>query len=83
MPHLVTHDYTPDGSAIADDDATPVTEGPPSPPLLPSPMCTSYFTEPLNWMRPQLEGGELNGKILCPNKKCGTKLGNFDWSGRA
>ena len=71
-----------DGSAIDDDDAeTPATEGPPSPKLLPSSVCTSYFTEPLSWMQPQLEGGELNGKILCPNTKCGAKLGNFDWSG--
>ena len=57
-----------DGSAIDDDDAeTPATEGPPSPKLLPSSVCTSYFTEPLSWMQPQLEGGEINGKILCPN----------------
>lgn len=73
---------TVEGSAIDDDDAeTPANETPPSPKLLPSSICTSYFTEPLSWMQPQLEKGEISGKILCPNTKCGTKLGNFDWSG--
>ena len=55
--------------------------GPASPPLLPSSVCTSYFTEPLSWMQNQLENGELSGRILCPNTKCGAKLGTFDWSG--
>ncbi|KIL62688.1 hypothetical protein M378DRAFT_165334 [Amanita muscaria Koide BX008] len=25
--------------------------------------------------------GEVAGKIVCPNKKCGAKLGNYDWAG--
>jgi hypothetical protein len=24
---------------------------------------------------------QVSGKILCPNKKCGAKLGNYDWAG--
>jgi hypothetical protein len=28
-----------------------------------------------------LENGQLEGKIMCPNKKCGAKLGNYDWAG--
>lgn len=28
-----------------------------------------------------LEEGNLAGKIICPNKKCGAKLGNYDWAG--
>lgn len=28
-----------------------------------------------------LEKGELSGKIICPNKKCNAKLGNYDWAG--
>jgi len=28
-----------------------------------------------------LSGGQLAGKIICPNKKCGAKLGNYDWAG--
>lgn len=66
------------GSAIDDDEATPTSE---EPPLLPSSACTSYFTEPLSWMRPQLENGELSGKLVCPNTRCNAKLGTFDWSG--
>ena len=33
------------------------------------------------WMEPFLEAGEIAGKIICPNKKCGAKLGNYDWAG--
>lgn len=32
-------------------------------------------------MEPFLQQGQLAGKITCPNKKCGTKLGNYDWAG--
>lgn len=28
-----------------------------------------------------LEQGQMSGKILCPNKKCNAKLGNYDWAG--
>ena len=28
-----------------------------------------------------LEDGQLAGKIICPNKKCAAKLGNYDWAG--
>ncbi|GAA5965403.1 hypothetical protein JCM3765_004886 [Sporobolomyces pararoseus] len=50
-------------------------------PLLSSHVCSSYFVEPLSWMSPFLETGELAGKIVCPGKRCGAKLGNFDWAG--
>ena len=32
-------------------------------------------------MEPFLENGELAGKIVCPNSRCGAKLGNYDWAG--
>jgi hypothetical protein len=35
----------------------------------------------MKWMEPFLESGEMEGKITCPNKKCGVKLGNYDWAG--
>lgn len=35
----------------------------------------------MKWMEPALASGELAGKIICPNKKCGTKIGNYDWAG--
>ncbi|KAM0791179.1 hypothetical protein ACM66B_005663 [Microbotryomycetes sp. NB124-2] len=54
---------------------------PQDPPLLPSSSCSSYFVEPLSWMSPVLESGVLAGKIVCPSKKCGAKLGSFDWAG--
>ncbi|KAJ3825203.1 hypothetical protein F5878DRAFT_707211 [Lentinula raphanica] len=52
-----------------------------SPPILMNPKCSGYFVEPMQWMEPFLEAGEIAGKIVCPNKKCGTKLGNYDWAG--
>ena len=35
----------------------------------------------MKWMEPFLSEGHLSGKIVCPNKKCGAKLGNYDWAG--
>jgi hypothetical protein len=35
----------------------------------------------MKWMEPLLESGQIAGKITCPNKKCGAKLGNYDWAG--
>lgn len=35
----------------------------------------------MKWMEPFLASGALAGKIICPNKKCGAKLGNYDWAG--
>jgi len=52
-----------------------------SPPLLVNSSCSGYFVEPMKWMESFLENGELAGKIVCPNKKCGAKLGNYDWAG--
>ncbi|KAJ7599078.1 hypothetical protein C8J56DRAFT_915807 [Mycena floridula] len=52
-----------------------------SPPILANPKCSGYFVEPMKWMEPFLEEGQIAGKILCPNKKCGAKLGNYDWAG--
>ncbi|KAJ3812781.1 hypothetical protein EV368DRAFT_41057 [Lentinula lateritia] len=55
--------------------------GPVSPPILMNPKCSGYFVEPMQWMESFLEAGEIAGKIVCPNKRCGTKLGNYDWAG--
>jgi len=52
-----------------------------SPPILMNPKCSGYFVEPMKWMEFFLEEGQLSGKITCPNKKCGAKLGNYDWAG--
>ncbi|KAG0706920.1 hypothetical protein DFH29DRAFT_899046 [Suillus ampliporus] len=50
-----------------------------SPPILMNSKCSGYFVEPMKWMEPFLEGGQLAGKIICP--KCSAKLGNYDWAG--
>ncbi|EIW84705.1 hypothetical protein CONPUDRAFT_97040 [Coniophora puteana RWD-64-598 SS2] len=52
-----------------------------SPPILMNSKCSGYFVEPMKWMEPTIESGAIAGKIVCPNKKCGAKLGNFDWAG--
>ncbi|PCH39447.1 hypothetical protein WOLCODRAFT_85674 [Wolfiporia cocos MD-104 SS10] len=52
-----------------------------SPPILANNKCSGYFVEPMKWMEPFLADGQLAGKIICPNKKCGAKLGNYDWAG--
>ncbi|KAL4079485.1 hypothetical protein J3A83DRAFT_4085933 [Scleroderma citrinum] len=59
----------------------PNSKQPVSPPILMNPKCSGYFVEPMKWMEPFLENGELAGKIVCPNARCGVKLGNYDWAG--
>ncbi|WVF69173.1 hypothetical protein IAT40_003948 [Kwoniella sp. CBS 6097] len=51
------------------------------PPILVNPKCSGYFVEPLTWMEPVLSKGQIAGKLVCPNEKCGAKIGNFDWAG--
>lgn len=41
--------------------------------------CTSYFIEPVKWMKGELEQGKLEGKLNCP--KCNSKLGAYHWQG--
>jgi len=52
-----------------------------APPILVDPRCSGYFVEAMKWMEPFLEEGEMAGRIICPNKKCGAKLGSYDWAG--
>ncbi|NXC20669.1 DUS12 phosphatase, partial [Corythaeola cristata] len=40
--------------------------------------CTSYFTDPVQWMEPAVLG-VMEGQLLCP--KCRSKLGSFSWRG--
>lgn len=35
----------------------------------------------MKWMDSLLQEGHLSGKISCPNKRCSSKLGNYDWAG--
>ncbi|KAF4462858.1 Tyrosine- phosphatase YVH1 [Fusarium albosuccineum] len=54
---------------------------PPDRTAAPAALCQHFFVEPLSWMRPVLEQGELNGRLLCPNAKCGAGVGRYDWKG--
>lgn len=41
--------------------------------------CTHYFLEPIRWMQPELELGNLEGRFDCP--KCNSKIGSYKWQG--
>lgn len=43
--------------------------------------CPHHFVEPLSWMRPTLEEGALDGRLTCPNAKCGSNIGRYAWQG--
>ena len=43
--------------------------------------CPHFFIEALSWMRPILEEGELDGRLICPNTKCGASIGRYAWQG--
>ena len=43
--------------------------------------CPHVFIEPLSWMRPALEEGGLEGRLVCPNAKCGASIGRYSWQG--
>ena len=45
------------------------------------PSCPHFFVEALSWMRPILEQGELDGRLICPNTKCGASIGRYAWQG--
>lgn len=43
--------------------------------------CPHFFVEPMSWMRPILEEGVLEGRLACPNAKCGASIGRYTWQG--
>jgi len=43
--------------------------------------CPHVFVEALSWMRPELEKGELEGRLGCPHPKCGAAVGRYTWQG--
>lgn len=43
--------------------------------------CAHLFLHPLSWMRLALKDGELEGRLVCPNAKCGANVGKFAWQG--
>lgn len=49
--------------------------------LLPPPICAHLFLHPLSWMKEVLSEGKMEGRLTCPNTKCGSNIGKFSWSG--
>lgn len=47
----------------------------------PALLCAHLFLEPLAWMRTELERGKLEGRLECPNAKCGANVGKYAWQG--
>ncbi|KAK4096122.1 phosphatases II [Parathielavia hyrcaniae] len=43
--------------------------------------CPHFFIEALSWMRPILEDGTLDGRLICPNAKCAASIGRYAWQG--
>jgi dual specificity phosphatase 12 len=41
--------------------------------------CAHHFLDPLSWMRPELEKGQLEGRLECP--KCKGNVGKYAWQG--
>jgi dual specificity phosphatase 12 len=52
----------------------------PSSAVQPQP-CTHHFIHPLSWMRSTLSDGRLDGRLECPNPKCGQQVGRYAWQG--
>lgn len=81
-PYLVTHIPAPPKSTPSSQKSGPIsslTPTPPPPPLHTA--CTHHFLLPLSWMRSELEQGLLNGRLDCPNAKCGAQIGRYAWQG--
>ena len=43
--------------------------------------CAHIFLHPLSWMKDVLSQGQLDGRLTCPNAKCGANIGKFAWQG--
>jgi dual specificity phosphatase 12 len=68
-------------AAAASSPSSPVTAPVALLPTLASTPCTHHFLQPLSWMRPTLERGELAGRLECPNEKCRVSIGRYAWQG--
>ncbi|CAD6450562.1 8aae3b52-b610-4f6a-acc6-dd4518e1bc36 [Sclerotinia trifoliorum] len=81
-PYLILH--TPNLRAASsptsfiNPQTTPISSLPPTPHHS---SCTHHFLHPLSWMRPELELGNLSGRLECPNQKCKAQIGKYAWQG--
>lgn len=79
LPHTALHS---DPSTHQDPSTSPDhTEPSTSTTTQLSPKCAHIFLHPLSWMRPALSPGTLEGRLTCPNPKCGANIGKFAWQG--
>ncbi|CAK7244683.1 MAG: tyrosine protein phosphatase yvh1 [Sporothrix thermara] len=63
------------------DSAFIAPHAPPEDDGRPPAACNHHFVEPLSWMRPLLEQGELEGRLVCPNTRCNAQIGRYSWQG--
>lgn len=71
LEHLPPPHRDPSSHQEARTDGTP----------LPPPQCAHVFLHPLSWMREVLSESKMEGRLTCPNRKCGTNIGKFAWTG--
>lgn len=43
--------------------------------------CAHIFLHPLSWMKSTLSEGAMDGRLICPNERCGANIGKFAWQG--
>jgi len=60
-------------------NTTPPSQNPRTHTHTPKQPCAHLFLDPLSWMRPELEKGNLEGRLECP--KCGQNVGKYAWQG--
>ncbi|KAF5869360.1 putative dual specificity protein [Botrytis fragariae] len=77
-PYLIPHTPSPKSTSSPTSLTTPISS------LASTPhhsTCTHHFLHPLSWMRPELELGNLSGRLECPNQKCKAQVGKYAWQG--
>jgi dual specificity phosphatase 12 len=77
---MVPHTPKPPSATQASQIAT-LDEGSTSGPSA-STQCAHIFLDPLSWMRQELEQGQLEGKLNCPNQRCKATVGKYAWQGQ-
>ncbi|KAF7894942.1 hypothetical protein EAF00_006756 [Botryotinia globosa] len=78
IPHTPTPKSTSSPNSLVNPQTTPIFS------LASTPhhnTCTHHFLHPLSWMRPELELGNLTGRLECPNQKCKAQVGKYAWQG--
>ena len=40
-----------------------------------------WLSQPIGWMRAEMEEGKLEGRLSCPNARCKVMVGRYAWQG--